>query len=78
MLSQMGTHSLLCKFSIIIFLNKSIININYLQVIMHINPYPAKLIYLKLCLATATHTFKWLKITHICFIGAQLFANFRV
>ena len=41
------------------------------------NPYPAKLIYLNfqplevvmwLCLATAIHNFKWLKITHICLI----------
>ena len=27
--------------------------------------------HLKLCLATATHNFKWLKITHICLICAQ-------
>ena len=51
----------------------------------HLDPYPAKLIFLnfqplevvgrglKLCLATATHNFKWLKITHICLILLQKF-----
>ena len=32
-------------------------------------------IHLKLCLATATHNFKWLKITHIYLIRAQLYKN---
>ena len=31
--------------------------------------------YLKLCLATATHNFKWLKITHICLIWDKSFAH---
>ena len=35
-------------------------------------------IHLKLCLANATHNFKWLKITHICLIWAQIFANLDV
>ena len=34
--------------------------------------------HLKLCLATATHNFKWLKITHISLIIAQIFANVDV
>ena len=38
-----------------------------------ISPFPAKLFYLnfqplELCLATATHYFKWVKFTHICLI----------
>ena len=32
----------------------------------------------KLCLATATHNFKWVKITHICLIWKQTFALFDV
>ena len=44
------------------------------------NPYPAELIYLifthlKLCLATAIHNFKWVKISHICLILDQIFGN---
>ena len=34
--------------------------------------------HVKVCLATATHTFKWLKIADICFICDQTFANFDV
>ena len=30
-------------------------------------------VHLKLCLATATHNFKWLKITHICLIWHKIF-----
>ena len=33
---------------------------------------------LKLCLTTATHNVKWLKITHICLIWAQIFATLDV
>ena len=29
-----------------------------------------------LCLATATRNFKWLKITHICLIWAEIFLKF--
>ena len=42
-----------------------------------INPFPTKLFYLnfyhlKLCLATATHNFKWLITTQICYeVGAN-------
>ena len=49
------------------------------------NPYPAKLIYinsllthLKLSLATATHNFKWVEITNIKLILAQIFASLEV
>ena len=31
-----------------------------------------------LCLATATHNIKWAKITHICLIWDQTFANLDV
>ena len=31
--------------------------------------------HLKLCLATATHKLKWVKITHICLIWDLSFAN---
>ena len=34
------------------------------------------LTHLKLCLATATHNFKWVEITHICLIWDHTFANF--
>ena len=34
--------------------------------------------HLKLCLATAIHNFKWVKITHICLIRDQTFTNFDV
>ena len=34
--------------------------------------------HLKLCLATATHNFKWVKITHIVFSWDQTFANIDV
>ena len=34
--------------------------------------------HLKLCLATATHNFKWMKITDICLIWDQTFANLDV
>ena len=34
--------------------------------------------YLKLCLTTATHNFKWVKITHMCLIWDQTFANLDV
>ena len=34
--------------------------------------------HLKLCLATATHNFKWMKTTHICVIWDQTFTNFDV
>ena len=46
--------------------------IQYLIVFYVINPYPAEWNYLnfqpllRLCLATAIHNLKWLKITHIC------------
>ena len=33
---------------------------------------------LQLCLATTTHNFKWVKITHICLIWDQRFANIDV
>ena len=33
---------------------------------------------LLLCLATATHNINWVKITHICLICDQIFANFAV
>ena len=33
---------------------------------------------LKLCLATASHNFKWVKIAHICLIWDQTLANFIV
>ena len=33
---------------------------------------------LKLCLATATHNFKWVKFTEISLIWDQTFANFDV
>ena len=32
------------------------------------NHFPAKLIYLRLCLATVIHNLKWVKITHTCLI----------
>ena len=35
-------------------------------------------IHLKLCLATASHNFKWVKITHICLIWDETFANLDV
>ena len=46
-------------------------------------PFPGKSSYyifthFKLCLATATHNFKWVKITHICLIGDRTFANLDV
>ena len=31
--------------------------------------------HLRLCLATAIHNLKWLKITHICLIWDQTFTN---
>ena len=31
--------------------------------------------HLKLCLATATHNFKWVKITHICLVWEHTFAH---
>ena len=31
-----------------------------------------------MCLATAIHNFKWPKITHICLVWAQIFANLDV
>ena len=34
--------------------------------------------HLKLCLATATHNFKWVEITHICLISDQTLANLDV
>ena len=34
--------------------------------------------HLRLCLATAIHNLKWLKITHICFNWVQIFANLDV
>ena len=34
--------------------------------------------HLKVCLATATHTFKWVKITEICLILDQTFENLHV
>ena len=34
--------------------------------------------HLKLCLAIATHNFKWLKITHNCLIWDETFANLDV
>ena len=34
--------------------------------------------HLKLCVATATHNFKWAKITHICLFWDQQFANLDV
>ena len=34
--------------------------------------------HLKLCLATATHNFKWVKITYICLICNDAFANHDV
>ena len=33
---------------------------------------------LKLCLSTASHNFKSVKITHICLIKDEKFANFSV
>ena len=44
------------------------------------NPYPAKLIltHLKLSLATVTHNFKWVGITNISLILAQIFASIEV
>ena len=35
-------------------------------------------IHLKLCLATTSHKFKWVKITHILLILDQTFANLDV
>ena len=32
----------------------------------------------KLCVATATHNFKWVKITRICLMGDETFANLDV
>ena len=51
--------------------------------IMSFNPYPAQfkieiLTHLKLCLATATHNFKWVKIIHIYLLWNETFANFDV
>ena len=34
--------------------------------------------HLKLCVATATHNFKWVKIIHICLIWDLTFANIDV
>ena len=34
--------------------------------------------HLMLCLATASHNIKWLKITHICLIWDQTFTDFDV
>ena len=50
------------------------------QGIQDINPWSAKLnnsnfTHLKLCLATATHNFKWMKMTPICLIWYQAFAK---
>ena len=47
------------------------------------NPLSAKLSYLifshlKLCLATATHNFKWVEITHSCLIWEQIFTNLYI
>ena len=40
--------------------------------VVSVNPwYKKKITHLKLCLATATHNFKWLKITQICLIWDQ-------
>ena len=48
---------------------------------MSLSP-PSNLIYffthLKLCFATATHNFKWVKISHICLIWDQKFLNLDV
>ena len=48
-----------------------------------LTPPPAKVLNLnvhlpQLCLATATHNFKWVKIIHICLNGDQTFANLDV
>ena len=48
-----------------------------------VNPYPVPMfiyffIHLKLCLTNATQNFKWLKISHICLICSQIFANVDV
>ena len=47
-----------------------------------INPDHAKFILIftnfKLWLATATNNFKWMTITHICSIWAEIFANLDV
>ena len=41
-----------------------------------VNPYSIKIFtHYKLCIATATHNFKWVKITHICVIWNLSFAN---
>ena len=37
-----------------------------------------KITHLKLCLATATDNFKWVKMTHICLIWDQTFANLEI
>ena len=45
-------------------------------------PYPSKFIQmfnqLKLCLATATHNFYWVKITHSRWIWSRPFTNFDI
>ena len=46
------------------------------QLILMINPWGAKLN--KLCLATAIHNFKCVKITHICLMWDQAFPNLDV
>ena len=48
-----------------------------------VNPLPARLYYLnfhplEVVSATATHNFKWVKITRICLIRDQIFANLDV
>ena len=52
---------------------------------MHINPLLYRLSYLfkisahlKLCTATTTQNFKWVKIIHICLIWEETFANRHV
>ena len=41
-------------------------------------PWHCRVTHLKLFLATATDNFKWMKITHICLIWDQSFANIDV
>ena len=69
---------LMRRWLIFVFYDGSRLNLSF-------NLYPQSEIYLmsfftqlKLCLYTATHNFKWVKVTRICLIWSQTFANLDV
>ena len=47
---------------------------NYYKNVLSVNPY-LNFNHFRLCLATAIHSLKWSKMTHICFILEQTLTN---